>query len=352
MENRKRIREVNKNDSPEQESSKKVKLEDNDGFSIYPSEIIVSILEYADDQTLCQAGAANKQFYDCANTTFESRLKRIAPMPTGLSFYTSGLKPLYFMNKTAFQDAVNRVLSFVFPRYIDEGKKYFLTPDQDYADFEEATDAEMYYLPLIKTIRNFDILCVLKEVLSKINSWPGEWSVNCYKKLRKQDENTLMHYFIGTMNIDVVRLLLENDESLNSRDRFTSTPIHILFSVIAYNRCQKSENKYRNDPWPTFEFIEFLLANGADFNCQTDTDRTIIDYLDLSMYPLLESESSGLRIFAFLFTKNALSLSENDFREKLSPGVQEIYDKEKEKIMEKISNQEVVISEREFLRFL
>lgn len=328
--------------------SKKIKVEKNDdAFTILPDEVTLRILEDLDNRRdLLRVSGVNKKFYALSNDIFGSRFREAVLAQSGVLLYASGDKITYFTNKNTFKDAVNRVLSLVFPRYLEMDdpdlvreltqKSSFLTPDQEFIDVEEKKDAEIYYFSLIKTIRNFNILCILKGVLKKINHLPKTWAIDCYEAFFRRDESCLMHYFIGSMNVEVVDLLLKNGENLNSKDRFDITPIHVLFDVISHNR----DKNPHTDSWPTREFIEFLLANDANFNYAVNGgakyQKTIADFANLYDCPLLESEVRGLQVFALLFAKNALSIiSENEFRKTLSPASEKIYDKEKATIIAK-----------------
>jgi hypothetical protein len=333
----------------------KVNIDTEPEPNIFPEEIFFEILDKLDRESLCTASLVSRQFNNCANSIFKNRLQSKFLLHGGAKLNDPSYKKNYFDYRQKLNDAVNRVLCLLLPRYLTEEKDYFLDPSHHHLDFDNGYIEELT-TSLKRQIRNFNVASIVKKLIKRKKERCYKMGAGCeaYKDALKKEEFSLLHRFIGTMNLEAVRLLIEKiikkGKDINEEDAFGANPINILFRLIGHFRGIENGSypfkKPKKPPfglWPSYELIELLIAQGADFNHKAYYTRaapegkTIVDALDLDDYPLEEAEVEGIRIFALLYAKGVLSVyPEENFKKLLPPTTLKIYEEEKAKIIEKI----------------
>lgn len=244
-------------------------------FKTIHVETLDYMFSFFDDRSLYAISMTDSFCNHLSRGHFERRMQDQFAKPSIYRFY----KANFFLTRSILEIVVERVIDLVWKSkilYDDDDATLIANIGGNEEEIIISSAHDYNYQPLIKILNSYDPMIVLKKIIKEIDPL----------KINTSTQQGLLHFFIGTMRLDVIQCLLDAGLSLLQFNAFNETPIHVLFSVIVANEFGLADG-------PSLELLSLLVNN--------ETSSVFTDAIENSRYPAKCS---------FAFLKNLAFLSD------------------------------------------
>lgn len=214
-------------------------------FDSLPDEVNIKILTYLNPQDLVNVSQVSTKFYKLSNdkVLWQSHLDNLLVKDTP--------KTLFFKMKNGRYNIALGIINLL--RNLEEAESDGEDESDEkfsLADGTEISSEELaykyYYEEFSKIILNYKPVVVAEKILEMLEE--GEihleiTSIGCI-------DQTFLHFFATTLDIDALQLLIDSKLNINEEDKFGTTPVELIFEFGP----------------PNIDILNFLIDNNANFD--------------------------------------------------------------------------------------